>query len=179
MKSVLRLIGAGLLSTGVLLGAGQAEALDPPHSYKFSKRLDHKQAGYTQVKVNKDGVATILTKFSNGKQWDGDHFLALIVFSDESGNPIAAVKQRMGLDGSYGGSARSDRVTKELKLTKAQWARVKTIKVTMKHYDKVDDRKAWEALRKVVEAFVAGGDNGDRKIAPPRGSWLERHHRHL
>jgi hypothetical protein len=162
--------GLALLFAAALLGGtGEASAVGLPYKFHDEQRIDRRQYGYTDVTVDRAGVATFTTKFSNGKQWDGDHFFARIVLRDAAGRPVAAVEQKKGLNGSFGGKAREGSVTNKLRLTPGQWARVRSVKVEMGHYDAIDDAKVWEALRKLAEAWAQGGDEQYREAARP--SW--------
>lgn len=120
--------------------------------------IDRRQYGYTDIDVSKNRYWKINTKFSNGKQVDGDNFLAVTSFYDADGKVIISIKQKKGLNGSGGGKATEGEVDSSGRFSQAQLNRVKRVRVWYGFYDRDPDKKRWDDARKIAEKIIENSE---------------------
>lgn len=60
-----------------------------------------KQYCYSTFTIDENGNWTAKTLFSNGKNWDGDHFQAILTIKDKAGANCFALNQVAGVKGAF------------------------------------------------------------------------------
>jgi len=150
-----------MIAGASLFASSGGFALDLPHKYHEEHKYEDKQYGYIDININKKGLAIIKTKFSNGKTFDGDHFVALTRLQDSDGDVLAAVRHKRGLNPSYFGAANEGELEDKIRLSESQWARVTDIDVDWYFEDEVDDKAVWRAIKKLAEAWAASSKDDD------------------
>ena len=98
------------------LWVGSAAAVPLPFSAHGEQNIDTHQIGFSDVTVSQGGLASIVTRFSNGKKISGNNFFAVTYFRDSKGGTLAAFVQWKGLNASFGGHAREATVSDKVQL---------------------------------------------------------------
>lgn len=123
--------------------------------------IDKHQLTYTSIRIGAEGKGTVTTKFSNGKQLDGDHFVTYTQFLDDQGHVLAIVRLAKGLNGSGGGKAKEGTVSSGVSLPIDQWSRVKRVRVLARTEGSCKDEKFWgkvaqKVARDAVKYYFTG-----------------------
>jgi len=127
----------------------------PYESAPLDHRFEDKQYGYTKVTIGLDNVLTIWTKFSNGKEIDGDHFGVHVILSAGDGKIIRVVTHAAGVNAAaFCRHACEWEKTTRVQLTDEERIKFASIGADYYMWDEVDDAEMSNALLKLVAALI-------------------------
>lgn len=157
-----------IAATAIAVIASVANATTTLHKFSYQNEIAGDQFGYTNVTVDADGTVNATTKFTNGKHYDGDHFVAQVVVYGPNNVPLLGLSYGAGINATGGfGSANEAIVSKSGILDAGMIDDVVWIGVRHFQVDGRDDKKIWEVIGQIVEAIFEAnsGDGGSHNAA--------------
>lgn len=128
---------------------------------------DKKQDITATVTLDSSGEITFVTRFSNGKRVDGDHFFAKLVLVDTNSNVVAVSQIKRGLNASFGGKTVVKTASKSANLGAATARRAVEVQVSGGLYDTVNDREWWKKTIKEAEKLFSDSEDDGMAIIKP------------
>lgn len=131
-------------------------ALDFSATIKREGAIESKQYCYTTFEINQNGEWSAFTKFSNGKTLDGDHFAARMEIYSRSGQKVAFIDHRAGMNPTHGFGTRERVVPEPKDRGRIDPAVVSTIDESktkywcFKSHDRIDDEFVGFLIKSVV-----------------------------
>lgn len=143
-----------------------ADGLELPATWTLQSEIDEKQVGYTTVSIDEDGKVTASTLFSNGKTYDGDHFITQVIVYAAEDVPILGMQYGVGINPSYGfGGAKEETVGRVAEIEPEFIDDIVSVGILHRTEDTIDDQEVWETIGKIAEAvwkaYSESGNSGE------------------
>lgn len=117
-----------------------------PFSTKHGTQLHRNQYVGSDIRITHDGVLSVNSFFSNGRRFDGDHFVAHIQVFSRDGSLIGEIKQSKGLNATFGMRTREATEVGSVQLDKRKIGDISRVSVHHRYVDRVNDKALWNTL---------------------------------
>lgn len=135
--------------------AWSAEIKKLPHRDRFETKYEDKQYAYSNVLIEGSGQVNVDTKFSNGKEIDGDTFVAVTLFLGSDSEVIAAMRQTKGLPAAFRGKTQEGVVESKGVIPRERLSELNRVEVHYGRKDKFGDVKIWKAIETLIQVLMA------------------------